>query len=353
MFKETDFLIKFIKMETFIKKQITLAFITSFLFLNHSFIVSAKKTENNKLKPELVFQTGFEGTSRVLRNTNNAPAIVTPHYEVDDIVGFDHMLKVKNDWVKDMDTNPRAGEFLIEYTGGDSTQRSVNIIQEPGNPNNHVMQFWLNDSWNATENQRKARIQTDIYGIKEGFKELYQSQRVFISKDFNVLKSYPKGIGWLTISEFWNNEWWVEGEKYGFRITLGIGKQGDKPNDFHFILNAEDAGQKEVWNARHLNTNEVKVPIGKWFTLDYYIKEGNKENGRVYVAITTEGEKTQVVYDVRNFTHNTKDPAPNGITGWSPQKLYTSKEIVSYVKERGMTLEIYWDDFKLWRNKRP
>lgn len=48
----------------------------------------------------------------------------------------------------------------------------------------------------------------------------------------------------------------------------------------------------------------------------------------------------------------TKDPAPNGFTGYNPMKLYTSKELVSYVKSQGKTLQIYWDDFKLWTNKR-
>jgi hypothetical protein len=49
----------------------------------------------------------------------------------------------------------------------------------------------------------------------------------------------------------------------------------------------------------------------------------------------------------------TKDPAPNGLTGYNPMKLYTSSALVSYVKSKGKTLQIYWDDFKLWKNKRP
>ena len=88
----------------------------------------------------------------------------------------------------------------------------------------------LKDWWAASEGQQKARIQTDIYGIKEGFKEIYQSQRVFLTEDFNVLKTFPKPIPWCTISEFWNNEWWVKDEKYGFRITLGIGKPNWSPH---------------------------------------------------------------------------------------------------------------------------
>jgi hypothetical protein len=304
-------------------------------------------------RPELVFQSGFEGTSRVIVNSQEIPDFISQGYEIDDITGMDTTLNEKNDWVNDLDKSQNAGHFLIEYTGGDSTQRYVKIIPEPGNTKNHVLQFWLNDSWHASENQQKARIQTDIYGIKEGFKEFYQTQRVFISEDFHTLEHYPGRIPWLTISEFWNNEWWGEGERYGFRISLGIGKPTAENSELNFILNAEDQGQKEVWNANTDESIKIKVPIGKWFTLEYYIKEGNKETGRVYVAITPDGEQKQVVYDVHDFTHNTSDPIPDGFIGWSPQKLYTSKELVAYVKSYGKTLQIYWDDFKLWRNKRP
>jgi hypothetical protein len=87
--------------------------------------------------------------------------------------------------------------------------------------------------------------------------------------------------------------------------------------------------------------------------MDYYVKEGNNETGRFYLAITPEGGKKQVVFDVKNYTHMTKDPAPNGFSGYNPMKLYTSKELVNFMKSQGKTLQVYWDDFKLWTNKQP
>ncbi|TEB44842.1 hypothetical protein D0809_06510 [Flavobacterium circumlabens] len=298
---------------------------------------------------DLLFQTGFEGTSKMVPRTRNEAGVESHHYETDDIVGVDNTLADHNDFVKDLDENPKAGEFFVEYTGGDSTKRYVKIIPEIGNPKNHVLQFWLNDWWLATENQKKARIQADIYNIKSGFKEFHQSVRVFLNDDFKALEKYPSPITWLTISEFWNNEWWVTTEKYGFRVTLGIGKPTAAESKLHFILNAEDAGQKEVWNDN--DHSAVEVPIGKWFTMNYYYKEGNDKTGRFYMTITPEGEKEQVVFDVTGFTHNTYDPAPNGVTGYSPLKLYTSKELVQFMKDQNKTLQIFWDDFKLWRNK--
>jgi hypothetical protein len=265
------------------------------------------------------------------------------------IVGKDSKLKF-SDWEADVENRAKAKKVTVNYTGGDSTKRYAKIVKDPTNPKNNVLLFWLNEPYLASENQEKARVQVDLYGIEGGYKEFYQSVRVFLHSDFNTLKNYPKKIGWLTISEFWNNEWWVAGEKFGFRITLGIGKPAGENNDLHFILNAENPGQKEVWNG---DNPSVKVPIGKWFTMDYYVKEGNNETGRFYMAITPDGGKKQVVFDVKNYTHMTQDPAPNGFSGYNPMKLYTSKELVNFMKSQGKTLQVYWDDFKLWTNKQP
>jgi len=325
-----------------LKISIGLIFAGCFLFSVASFAQGNPSSE----KPELIFQTGFEGSSRVVPDlsTNDYGA----HFEY--ITGVDNTLSRKNDWDKDWRGCTKSGTFQLQYTGGDSTKRYAKIIAEPGNPKNKVLQFWMNDSWHASEGQQKARIQANIYGVKDGFKEFYQSVRVFLSNDFNVLKNYPQKITWLTISEFWNNEWWVATEKHGFRISLGIGKPTGDKSDLNFILDSQDTGFKTVWSG---DNTKLKVPIGKWFTMEYYFKEGNKETGQFYMAVTPDGEPRQVAYDIHNFTHNTNDPSPDGLTGYNPIKLYTSKEVVAYVKSQGKTLQIYWDDFKLWKNKRP
>ena len=295
---------------------------------------------------ELIFQSGFEGTSTIATDlsTNDYGA----HTEY--ITGIDSSFHKKNNWDWDWKIFLTKGTFQIQYTGGDSSKRFAKIIAEPAHPDNHVLQFWLNDSWLASEGQQKARIQANLYGINKGCKDFYQSVRVFLTEDFSAVKSYPHEISWCTIAECWNNEWWVKNEPYGFRITLGIGKPSAASADLNFIVNAENAGQKEVWNG---NNTTLKVPIGKWFTMEYYFKEGNKETGRFWMAITPDDGPRQVVFDIHNFTHNTTDPSPNGVTGFNPMKLYTSKELVAHVKSKGKTLQVYWDDFKLWKNKRP
>ena len=173
--------------------------------------------------------------------------------------------------------------------------------------------------------------------------------RVFLHKDFNALRKYPQSIPWLTIAEFWNNEWWVAGEQNGFRITVGVGKPTAAESDLYFILEAEDAGQKKVWEA---DKASAKVPIGQWFTLEYYFREGNKVTGRFTMVITPDGGERQVLFDVNDYTHNSYDLAPNGLSGYNPMKLYTSREVVGFMKNQGKALQIYWDDFELWINKK-
>ena len=291
---------------------------------------------------ELMFQSGFENDTVISRGSDA------------DIVGADKKLPGHNDWIKDLDNHPNIGNFNLQYQGGDSTMRFARIIPEPGRPNNHVLQFWL-DGPNVGGS--KGRIQGNLYG-NNGLKEFYQSVRMYLPDDFNTVRSFPKTIHWLTLAEFWNNITWSQTVPYRFRITLGIGKPVTTTSDLYFILDAEDCElfpddrQKYSTVWAETNTN-VKVPIGKWFTMEYYYKEGGHQDGRFYMAITPENEQKKMIFDVRKITHNTQDPNPDGVGDFNPIKLYTSKELIEHMKTNGKTLQIYWDDFKLWKNKKP
>lgn len=292
---------------------------------------------------QIIFQSGFEPGSRVVPSRSDA-----------DITGMDKSVRDHNDWVTDLDNNPDIGNFNLQYQGGDSTMRYARIENEPGKPSNHILKFWL-DQPNVEGS--KGRIQANIYGNSD-LHEFYQSVRVFLPDDFNTVKNYPNKISWLTISEFWNNITWDQKTPYRYRLTLGIGKPAKEPGDLYFILDAQDCelfpdnSQKytTIWSEKN---TDVKVPIGKWFTMDYYYKEGNKETGRFFMTITPEGGTKQVIFDARNFTHNSQDPSPDGVGDFNPMKLYTSKGLIDYMKSQGKTLQIYWDDYKLWKDKEP
>jgi len=295
-------------------------------------------------KAELIFQSGFEPGSKVI-----------PKGSESDIEGKDLSVKAPNDWVEDFDKHPEVGTFSLQFQGGTESQRFAKIITEPGNPQNHVLYFWLNE---PNVDGKKGRIQANIYGGKKGLKEFYQSVRIFLPEDFNTVRTYPEKISWLTIAEYWNNITWSQSVPNRFRITLGIGKPTAGEGDLYFILDAQDCelfengSQKYTTLWSEINRN-VKVPIGKWFTAEYYYKEGDNNSGRYYMAIQQEGEEKMVIFDVHKITHNTTDPNPDGVSDFNPLKLYTLKGLIDYMRSQGKTLQIYWDDFKLWKNKRP
>jgi len=300
-------------------------------------------TQNNLFQGMLIFQSGFENGARVIARQADA-----------DIIGADKSLPRPHDWVEDLDNHPDIGNFNIQYQGGDSTMRYARIIPEPGNPQNKVLHFWLKE---PNVEGSKGRIQANLYN-NNGLKEFYQSVRVFLPADFQAVRTYPKEIHWLTIAEFWNNITWSPKVPFGFRITLGLGKPTEKESDLYFILDAQDCelfkDGKQKYTTIWSETNQaVKVPIGQWFTMDYYYQEGNQQTGRFYLAITPDGEKRKIVFDLHKFTHNTQDPSPDGVSDFNPLKLYTSKELIKHMQSQGKVLQIYWDDFKLWKDKRP
>lgn len=304
---------------------------------------SEQASKNNSSEGELIFQSGFEGDSRVISRNGDS-----------DVVGVDQSVSMRNDWVNDFDNHPAIGNFNIQYQGGDSSMRYVRIIEDPGNSENHVLHFWLDQ---PNVGNSKGRIQGNIYG-NDGIKAIYQSVRVFLHDDFNTVRTYPDEIHWLTIAEFWNNITWSQEVPYRFRITLGIGKPTANESDLYFILDAQDCelfedGKQKYTTVWSEINSDVEVPIGKWFTMDYYYKEGNSQSGRFYLSITPEGEQKQVIFDVTKVTHNTEDPSPDGIGHFNPIKLYTSKGLIEHMKSNDKTLQIYWDDLKLWKDKIP
>ena len=86
----------------------------------------------------------------------------------------------------------------------------------------------------------------------------------------------------------------------------------------------------------------------KWTII---IRREMQKRARFYLAITPEGEKTKVIFDLKKITHNTQDRNPDGVGDFNPIKLYTSKGLRDFMRSKGKTLQIFWDDFKLWKDK--
>lgn len=306
----------------------------------------------------LLFNSGFEPESRIHHRGD-------PFTDDDKIIGQDLSVDPPNDWVTDIDSSHNLGYFALQYQGADTTKRIARIVPEPGNPSNHVLKFQINEPWVNHRGSRLARIQANIYYEDpdhdvESIRELYQRVRIFLHEDMEIVKEYPDRIHWLTIFEVWNNKTWgPELDPYPFRITVGMGKQSAEDRELYFMADAQDyahrtdtsrGGYTTIWSDME---TDVPIPVETWMTLEYYVKEGDDQTGRFYMSMTPDGVNKKALFDINNFTHNTSDPDPDGISLWNPMKLYTSTELTNFVKDNGKSLRVYWDDFEVWKNRRP
>jgi len=284
---------------------------------------------------ELIFHSGFEPSST---DTTNGIA--------SDIYGIDSSVSSPNDWILDLDEHPNIGNFTIQYEGGDDTMRIAKIIQEPSNLSNHVLHYWLN---HPNVGGTKGRIQANLYD-NTNLTEISQKVRLYLPSDWNIIKNSGGQVGWLTIMEFWNNANWI-GDSYPFRITLGIHKLDSNSTDLNFSLEAQIMPDPPPWPIiweQHATT--YSVPVDEWMTIEYYLKEGDATNGRFFMAVTPDGGQREIIFDITNFTYHPNDPSPNGLTRFNPMKLYTSDALVDYVRTNGGVLQVYWDDFELWKD---
>ena len=333
-------------MKTEIKRfyQIILT-VTGLLILAYCTGVKKSFQDASEKKGVLLFNTGFEPDSRVVHRDD-------PFTSDDNIFGIDSSVLPPNDW----NNNVNLGRWNFQYQQGDTTQRKLRIVPDPVNPENNVLSFWVRDQWvNAggnTVGRIQANLRTSNDGYINGIKELYQKNKMFVHEDVAVFNNYRGTAKIFTFLEIWNNTGW-EGDPYRFRIALCIGKANEESGDIYFVVYGQDGdrGYVNVW--KEINSN-IPVPVGEWITMEYYMKEGDAQNGRFYMAMTREDGTKQEIFNVHNFTHNTKNPNPNGITFYNPLKLYiTNKDAMAFLKSHNKSIHLYFDDFEIWKDKVP
>ena len=296
----------------------------------------AECTENE----ELIFNSGFEGVS-LMQNGNNAR-----------IIGVDTTFTEFNNW-NDWYGGNDKGSISIYYEDGDINQRFAEIIEDPLNPGNRVLHYDIQSTNVFTENDpTKSRIQLQLHDTK-CMKEYYQKVDIMLPSEMEQLKAFPNKINWLSVFEFWNNGNWT-GEKYPFRITVTLHKEKEVGADLHFNVHAQTFKKPNnftgIWNET--NTS-FSIPFDQWMSLELYVLEGDENNGRFYMAATPSGGTKEVLFDIYNSTQHPEEKCPDGFTHVHPMKWYSSHELTQYMKDNGKSLEIYWDNWELYKNKEP
>lgn len=285
---------------------------------------------------QLVFKSGFEG------NVTGVPAI-SPRY----LTGSDNLTSIPNDWIRDLDFNPRFGQHGFQYEGTDNSRRYAQITQDPQDSANNVLEYWVNAAGDADDNSIRARLQCNIYDNAD-VREITQKVRMYFDSDFNLVKSYPETFNWLMLFEYWNNANF-SGQAFPFRVSVNLQKLTDAPADeIYFCVFGQweqNGSLTSIWKE---TATAFPVPTEEWLTAEIYLKEGGADDGRFTFSITREnGEKIQL-FDITNYTRHPNDINPNGYQHFNPIKLYTFKNLIDHVRNNGGALQMFWDDFELW-----
>jgi hypothetical protein len=252
---------------------------------------------------------------------------------------------------------PRLGRFRIYYEGGTARQRFARVVPDEVDPRRRVLRFSLSEPnvtihW-PTGPQHKSRVQTEIYGNTE-LREFYQTVRLRLLPDAAKVKQYPAKIDWFTLMEFWNHAGWTD-ERYPFRFGFHLVKPDPAPGtDLFFATAAQhQVDAKTYVDVWHRVNTALPVPFGTWLSVEIYFREGDRDHGRFFAAVTPDGGPRTVLFDVKDTTHHPENPAPTGMKQFSPLKLYTSAELVDFVKAQGSALEVDWADLEIWTGRTP
>jgi plastocyanin len=249
------------------------------------------------------------------------------------------------------DATPWAMSVFYE-TPGTVNDRWARLIDDPTEPGNTVLAYWLKNAVidAGYQNHTKGRIQTGFPGDLVDAVEVYGRQRIYLHEDFNLLLDYPPdGDPWwlgVVIGDFWMGAAW-EGHPNPSLIGLTFGSYNGAMRLFLHHRTMPDLGM--VWAEQNL---DYALPIGEWFTMEVGFKTGDADSGRVVIVVTPESTgKATVVFDITNWTYDPAADEPGGtgpvpMTKWNPQKLYSSDNVIHFIRDAGGVAQAYFDDFE-------
>ncbi|HHN78563.1 MAG TPA: hypothetical protein ENK11_07815 [Phycisphaerales bacterium] len=249
------------------------------------------------------------------------------------------------------DAIPWAMSIYYE-TPGDAGDRYARVADDPTGLENRVLHYWLKNAVidAGYAGHTKGRIQSGFPGHLVDAYEVYARQRMFLHDDMNLLLDYPPDADrwWIgvVIQEFWMGAAW-EGHPNPSSISLSLAPYHDALRLVLHHRTMPDLGT--VWIEQNL---AYAVPIGTWFTVEIGYKMGDADTGRLVVIITPESSGVPtIVFDVTDWTYNPAADLPGGtgpvaMTHWNPQKLYSSDNVLHYIRDRGGVSQVYYDDFE-------
>ena len=290
---------------------------------------------------EQLFQTGFKGT--VLSNGEFQNVALS---------GIDPDYTLLNDWAT-FHEHAKIGYTEISYEDGDDTQRKASIVDDPDSVGNSVLKFQIFEPHIKEGSKHKGRVQLALHDNK-CIKEIYQKVKLKLSPDLAYFQQRSDRLFWFTLFEFWNNAAWSK-EKHTFRVSVNLSKEEGVGSPINFRVKSDSqkcrtCDWKEVWGE---TATSFPVVYGEWMEIELYLKEGDENNGRFYMAVTRENGVKTVLFDIHNTSQHPKENCADGFTHFEAMKLYVGEEDINYMKNANKELAVFWDDWRLFVNKTP
>ncbi|MBN1672345.1 MAG: hypothetical protein JXR37_14995 [Kiritimatiellae bacterium] len=288
----------------------------------------------------LIFRTGFE------RETIGKPAGCH-----NDIVGADKSVPAPNDWEKDLEGHPLIGKFVIQFSKGNADDRRARIVDDPtGAGRGRVLEFWMKNALQPTSGTHlKGRIQVNMTKCSPAFNEMTSRMKLFLHPNFRVLEQMEQRLTWLTLKEYWTNPDWGQNLPH-FRISLGLAKKAGVGERLYWHLDSTRTVRHALYWRTDTHDRRIWVPIGEWFTLTVYYRQGDAASGRFRIRITYADGREQELFDVTNWTMSPDNPdEQTGMAFWNPMKLYAHEKTFSYIRDNAGPATVYWDDWELYQ----
>lgn len=226
------------------------------------------------------------------------------------------------------------------------------MVLDPAGSGRTVMMGRILDS-DPTQPATSRAQMTISYKSTTNLPVYHTSHRMYIHPDLKYIEQYPGVANWFSLFEIWTvRDAKMDGDPAGSaRWGLSLHKASTVGSPIYWHLYGEymqpaSLKYQDFWAY---DNKTFPIPFGKWFTLDIYLKRGTGNLGQMTVKVTPDGGTTTTVF---NVTGTTMYPNRSDLylDSWQPFKLYIGDTWMDWMRGKGKTMSIYYNDYTWYKN---
>lgn len=250
--------------------------------------------------------------------------------------------------------SPHRG-LNIQTMGGDEQQRRAVITADPATLDRQALCFEIRAANEASALGKKGRVQCCLYGTRR-YTALTQQVRLYLDGSLCLLRGWSQQAtdmltNWFIVQEYWFAPGWLGGP-YPFRISLSLYWNPAEHNRIHFLVHGQPGNPDPtatgygVWLPATWEQvqRDYTVPLGRWLTLRTSYRMGDAGSGRFTYEVREDGASWETIFAIADWTYSPLSPVPVPLQHFNPIKLYTSGEVVDFLRSHGGCCRCWWSD---------